>query len=93
MLKKYIVALVMALNILLCRFMDALMQTDTKVADLIKVASIMANVKTAKTTTQVCRDIDHHNSVGVSTLVVDVPWSTVGNVPLSTIVVNVLLSV
>lgn len=72
MLKKYIVALVIALNILLCRFIDALIQTDTNVADLTRVANIIENVKTAKTMTQVCREIVHHNNLLDITLVVDV---------------------
>jgi len=71
-LKKYIVALVIALNILLCRFIDALIQTDTNVADLTRVANIIENVKTAKTMTQVCREIVHHNNLLDITLVVDV---------------------
>jgi len=61
-LKKYIVALVIALNILLCKFIDALIQTDTNVADLTRVANIIENVKTAKTMIQVCREIVHHNN-------------------------------
>lgn len=62
-LKKYIVALVIALNILLCKFIDALIQTDTNVADLIRVANIIENVKIAKTMTHVGREIVHHNSL------------------------------
>lgn len=50
-------ALVIALNILLCKFIDAFIQTVTNVADLIRVANIIENVKTAKTIIQVCRDI------------------------------------
>jgi len=61
-LKKYIVALVIALNILLCKFIEALIQTDTNVADLIRVDNIIENVKTAKTMIQVCREIVHHNN-------------------------------
>lgn len=61
-LKKYIVALVIALNILLCKFIEALIQTDTNVADLTRVANIIENVKTAKTMIQVCREIVHHNN-------------------------------
>jgi hypothetical protein len=71
-LKKYIVALVIALNILLCRFIDALIQTDTNVADLTRVANIIENVKTAKTMTQVCREIVHHNNLLDITSVVDI---------------------
>jgi len=62
----------MALNILLCRFIDALIQTDTNVADLIRVDNIIENVKTAKTMTQVCREIVHHNNLSEIPLVVDV---------------------
>lgn len=72
MLKKYIVALVIALNILLCKFIEALIQTDTNVADLIRVANIIVNVKTAKTMIQVCREIVHHNNLLEIILVVDV---------------------
>jgi len=71
-LKKYIVALVIALNILLCKFIEALIQTDTNVADLIRVANIIVNVKTAKTMIQVCREIVHHNNLLEIILVVDV---------------------
>lgn len=39
-LKKYIVALMIALNILLCKFNDALVQTVTNMADLTKMATI-----------------------------------------------------
>lgn len=83
-LKKYIVARVIALNILLCKFIDALIQTDTNVADRIRVASIMANVKTAKTMIQVCREIDHHSSLLDIVSVKDVLLSGVMNVLLST---------
>lgn len=62
-MKKYMVALVMALNILLCRFMEARMQTDTNVADLTSVANIMENVKTANTMMHVCRETVHHKIV------------------------------
>lgn len=51
------VALVIALNILLCKLMEALIKTDTNVADLISVATIIEKVKVAKTITQVCRVI------------------------------------
>lgn len=63
----------MALNILLCKFMEACIQTDTNIADLMRVASIIENVKTAKTMIHVCREIDHHNNVSdTSSLVVAV---------------------
>lgn len=58
----------MALNILLCKFMEACIQTDTNIADLIRVASIIENVKTAKTMIHVCREIDHHNNVSDTSL-------------------------
>lgn len=51
------VALVIALNILLCKLMEALIKTDTNVADLISVATIIEKVKVAKTITQDCRVI------------------------------------
>lgn len=60
------------MNILLCRFIDALIQTDTNVADLIRVDNIIENVKTAKTMTQVSREIVHHNNLSDIPLVVDV---------------------
>lgn len=56
----------MALNILLCKFMDAFIQTDTNIADLMTVDSIIENVKTAKTMIHVCREIDHHKNVSDS---------------------------
>lgn len=62
-LKKYIVALVTAPNILLCKFVEAFVQIDTNVADLIKVAIIIEKVKIANTITQLCRGIDHDASV------------------------------
>lgn len=64
-LKKYIVALVIALNILLCKFEDALIQIVTNVVDLIRAAATVAKVKTTKTIIQVCLDIVHHNKVSV----------------------------
>jgi len=74
-LKKYIVALVIALNILLCKIIDAFIQTDTNVADLMSVANIMENVNIAKTITQICREIVHQNSVlDILAVVVDVPF-------------------
>lgn len=51
------------MNILLCKFIDALIQTDTNVADRTRVANIIENVRTAKTMTQVCREIDHHSNL------------------------------
>lgn len=57
---------------MLCRFIDALIQTDTNVADLIRVDNIIENVKTAKTMTQVSREIVHHNNLSDIPLVVDV---------------------
>lgn len=59
MLKKCIVALVIALNILLCKFIEACIQTDTNVAYLITVATIIKRVKTIKTLIQFCREVDH----------------------------------
>lgn len=72
MLKKYIVALVIALNILLCKFIEALIQIETHVIDLMKVATISNKVNTAKTIKQVCRVIDHHTNVVVELLSVNV---------------------
>lgn len=46
-LKKYMVALVIALNILLCKFVDVLMKNDTNKAVLMNVAITMAKIKTA----------------------------------------------
>lgn len=46
-LKNRIVALIIALNILLCRFIDADVHTDTKIADLIIMVAIISTVMTA----------------------------------------------
>jgi len=62
-LKKYIVALVIALNILLCNIVEDFIQTDTNVIDLIIMAAIINKVKIIKTTKHVFREIDHHNNV------------------------------
>lgn len=71
-LKKYIVALVIAVNILLCKFIDALIQIETHVIDLMKVAIMSNKVSTAKTVKQVCRLIDHHINVVDELFSVDV---------------------
>lgn len=49
-LKNCIVALVIELNIRLCKFIDAFRHTDINVADLIRVANIKRMVKIEKTT-------------------------------------------
>jgi hypothetical protein len=85
------VALVIALNILLCKFIDAFIQTDTNVADLIRVANIIENVKTAKTMIHVCLEIVHPNKILDTSSVVEVLLSVDVNVLLS-IFVNILLS-
>lgn len=72
MLKKYKVALVIALNILLCKFIEALIQIETHMIDLMKVAIISNKVSTAKTVKQVCRVIDHHTNVVDELLLVNV---------------------
>jgi len=56
-LKKYIVALVTALNILLCRFIEEPIRTDTNIAHLMKITIIKAKFKTAYIITQNWRDI------------------------------------
>lgn len=83
-LKKYIVDLVIALNILLCKFIDALVLTDTNVAHLMRVANIREHMKTAKTVIHVCREIAHHNKV---------PDVSSVDAVLSDVYVNVLLSI
>jgi len=84
-LKKYIVALVMALNILLCKIIDAFIQTDTNVADLMSVANIMENVNIAKTMTQICREIVHQNNIlDILAVIVDVLFMFVA--------INIILS-
>lgn len=55
-------ALVIALNILLCNVTEDRTYTDTNVTDLITVAIIIIKVNTANTIKQVCREIDHHNN-------------------------------
>jgi len=65
----------MALNILLCKIIDAFIQTDTNVADLIRVANIIENVNIAKTIMQICREIVHQNNVSdILSIVVNVPF-------------------
>lgn len=63
MLKKYIVVLVMALNMVLCKFTDARIQIDTNIVVLMIVVAITINVNTAKTSVQVCREIGNPNNV------------------------------
>jgi hypothetical protein len=62
-LKKYIVALVKALNNLLCKFIDAFILTDTNMADVMSVDNIIENIKMAKTIIHVCLEMFHHNMV------------------------------
>jgi len=57
--KKFIVDLVIALNILLCKFVDAVVHTDTNKVDSTNVANMIKIVKAAKTTTQVFLDTIH----------------------------------
>lgn len=57
-LKKYIVAFVIALNMALCKFNDAFKQTDTSVAVLIKITIIKENVKMANIMIQLCLEIN-----------------------------------
>jgi len=57
------VALVNALNILLCKVIEAFMQTDTNNTDLIAAMIIIIKVVAAKTLMQVCLEIDHHKNV------------------------------
>lgn len=63
MLKKDIVALVIALNMLLCKVIEDFIQTDTNVMDLMIIPKIMNKIKTPKTIKHVSREIDHHNNV------------------------------
>jgi len=69
-LKKYIVALVTALNILLCNVIEDFIQTDTNIMDLMIIAAIINRVKKQKPIKQVSREIDHHNNVVDGTSVV-----------------------
>ncbi|KAE9538066.1 hypothetical protein AGLY_006038 [Aphis glycines] len=62
-LKKYIVALIKALNILLCKVIEAFMWTDTNNTDLIAAIIIIIKVRVAKTVMHVCLEIDHHSNV------------------------------
>lgn len=80
-------ALVIELNIALCKFIDAFIQTDTNVADLTSVANIIENVKTAKTIIQVSRVIDNPKIVSVVAPVVDVLLSVVVNKLLFSLVI------
>ena len=56
-LKKYVVALVIALNILLCKFVEVLIRTDTNIAHLIKITTIKVTFITEYIVTQNWRDI------------------------------------
>jgi len=60
--KKDIVALVIALNMLLCKVIEDFIQTDTNVMDLMIIPTIIIKVKTPKTMKHVSREIDHHNN-------------------------------
>jgi len=57
--KKSIVDLVIALNILLCKFVDAVVHTDTNNVDSTKVANMIKIVNAANTKTQVFLDTIH----------------------------------
>lgn len=72
MLKKYIVALVIALNILSCKVFEHCIKTDTNMMDLIKVNAITIKVKIAKTRKQVSREIDHHINFEDESFILDV---------------------
>jgi len=61
-LKKNIVALVIALNILLCKFIEVLIKTDTNIAHLMKITTSKVTFKIAYIITQNWRD----NIQGVS---------------------------
>lgn len=72
-LKKSIVALIMASNIFSCKCFDACVHNKTIVMDLTATAVIVTKVKKAKTPRHVHRDIDHHVSLTNLTSTVDVP--------------------
>jgi len=59
-LKKYIVALIKVLNILLCKFIEAFILIDTNVINLMVVIIIKNNVMHPKTFIHVCREIAIH---------------------------------
>lgn len=71
MLKKYIVALVIALNILLCKVIEHCIETDTNVKDLMKVNAIAINVKTANIRKQASLEIDHHINIEDGSFILD----------------------
>lgn len=52
------VPLIIPLNILLCKFIEAVEETNTNVTDLITVVITTMTVRPVKTLTQVCREID-----------------------------------
>jgi hypothetical protein len=58
--KKLIVALVIELNIRKCKFIDALVHTDTSITDLNKAIMIIKNVSPAKTKIHDCLDAVHN---------------------------------
>jgi hypothetical protein len=84
-LKKFIVALVITLNILLCKFKDAFIQTNTNIVDLMRVANIIINVITAKTMKQAFLEIVHQSNVSDISLVVNVLFSAAVNILLFTL--------
>jgi len=63
------VALVNALNILLCKVIEAFMQTDTNKTDLITAVIIIITIVAVKTLIQVCLEIDHHINLLSATFV------------------------
>lgn len=62
-LKKYILALIIELNIFSCNFLEAFIKSNTKKVVLTINTVIIENVKTVKIITQVSRDINHPNSL------------------------------
>jgi len=74
------VALIIALNILLCKFIAACIQIDTNVTDLMAVTIIVAKDKIVKTTKQVFREIDNCTNINST------GESLVGNVLLKLVV-------
>lgn len=57
--KKCMVDLVIALNISKCKFLEALEQTDTNIADIMTVITTNKMVRRAKIAIQICLEFNH----------------------------------
>lgn len=73
LLKKLIVALIIEVNMRLCKFIDDVVHTDINKADSARTDIITESVSIENTTTQVCLDkITHGFTISDESIVVDV---------------------